>query len=165
MATLRNLVCIVGVSALAAGCAPVTGVNANSTTPPSPQTKQRFQGGTTTMTYSAHGTQVEFLSKDGRTALWYPGNAVVLHGRWRLVGADPTTGFQDNICFQYGANTYNPLTLHYGGGWECEGIALYQGHIVERVAGDPFGLGKREGVPYVLPRQRTTFAELLKRRS
>ncbi|MDT3382538.1 hypothetical protein RNI52_34755 [Labrys neptuniae] len=162
---LRNFMVALGMSVLLAGCAPLVGVNANSTTPPSAETRKKFQGGTTNMTFSAHGTQVEFLSKDGRTALWYPGNGIVLQGRWRLVGADPTTGFQDNICFQYGANTYNPLTLNYGGNWECEGIALYQGHVVERVAGDPFGLDKRGAVPFVLPRQRTTFAELLKRRS
>ena len=162
---LRNFMVALGMSVLLAGCAPLVGVNANSTTPPSAETRKTFQGGTNNMTFSAHGTQVEFLSKDGRTALWYPGNGIVLPGRWRLVGADPTTGFQDNICFQYGANTYNPLTLNYGGNWECEGIALYQGHVVERVAGDPFGLDKRGAVPFVLPRQRTTFAELLKRRS
>lgn len=42
------------------------------------------------------------------------------------------------------------------------GVAFYQGHIVARVAGDPFGLGKRDGVPCILPRQRASFAELLK---
>ena len=165
MTILRSLTTALGLSVFLAGCAPLMGVDANNTTPPSPETKKKFQGGTTNMTFSAHGTQVEFLSRDGRTALWYPGNSVVLHGRWRLVGADAATGSRDNICFQYGSNTYNPITLHSGGGWECESIALYQGHVVERVAGDPFGLDKREGVPFTLPGQRTSFAELLKRRS
>ena len=164
MTIARNTTLALGLAAVLAGCAPIVGVNGNSTTPPSAQTKQRFQGGTTNMTFSAHGTQVEFLSRDGRTALWYPGNSVVLHGRWRLVGSDLTTGFQDNICFMYGANTYNPLTLQYGGQWECEGISTYAGEIVDRVTGDPFGLDKRAAVPFVLPGERTTFAALLKRR-
>ncbi len=158
---VRYVVMALGLMALLAGCAPLVGVNANSTTPPSPKAKQRLQGGTTNMTFSAHGTQVEFLGKDGRTALWYPGNSVVLPGRWKLVGADVTTNFEDNICFMYGSNTYNPLTMQ-SGGWECEGVATYDGGIVDRVAGDPFGLGKRGAVPFVLPRQRTTFADLLK---
>ncbi|WP_448146631.1 hypothetical protein [Labrys miyagiensis] len=160
----RFIVLALGLAALLAGCAPHAGMNADTATPPSPQTRQRFQGGTTNMTFSAHGTQVEFVSKDGRTALWYPGNGVILHGRWKLAGGDALTGFGDRICFQYGSNTYNPLTMQSGGGWECESIATYEGHVVERTAGDPFGLDKRGPVPFVLPPQRTTFAELLKKR-
>lgn len=161
---LRNFIMTFGAAVLLAGCAPSMGVYLNNTVPPSVETQKKFQGGTTNMTFSAHGTQVEFLSKDGRTALWYPGNNVVLHGRWRLAGGGQANGSQDAICFQYGANTYNPLTFRSGGGWDCEGLARYQGRVVDHVAGDPFGLDKREAVPFILPGERTTFAQLRKRR-
>ena len=67
----------------------------------------------TMMTYDpGHGTQVEYFDGSGRNYLWYPGNTGVVPGRWKLEGG--------NLCFRYGANTYNPQTNQSGGNWECQ---------------------------------------------
>ena len=98
----------------------------------------------TNMTYdSGHGTQVEYLARDGSANLWYPGNAVILHGRWRQQGA--------NLCFNYGPHTYNPVTHVYGAKWECESTSLYNSLLVEQANGDVFRLAGRSAVPYPLP--------------
>jgi hypothetical protein len=113
-------------------------------------------GGYTTMTYgSQHGTQVEYLATDGRTWLWYPGNTVILPGQWKQSGA--------NICFRYGANTYNPATGQHGPGWECMPLSAYTSGIVERVKGDPLRLQDRGAAPFSLGRGRTSFASLIAR--
>jgi len=110
-------------------------------------------GNQTTMTFDpGHGTQVEYVAADGTNYLWYPGNRVVLPGHWKLEGA--------NICFAYGANTYNPVTGQHGPGFECERKADYLSHIVDRAAGDVFGLKGRGTVPFVLTKTRTTIAAL-----
>jgi hypothetical protein len=68
-------------------------------------------GGYTNMSHDAgHGTQVEYLSPGGSAWLWYPGNSVILPGKWKRSG--------ENICFAYTANSYNPVTGHKGGDWE-----------------------------------------------
>ena len=99
-----------------------------------------------------HGTQVEYVGSNGRTFLWYPGNKVVLPGRWKLQGK--------TVCFLYGPNTYNPVTGVVGAQWECEPIAGYIGVQTERAAGDVFGLAQRTEVPFILQRARTTIAAL-----
>lgn len=110
-------------------------------------------GNQTTMTFDpGHGTQVEYVAADGTNYLWYPGNRVVLPGHWKLEGA--------NICFAYGANTYNPVTGQHGPGFECEPKSVYLGTIVERASGDVFGLRTRHAVPFVLGKARTTIAAL-----
>jgi len=110
----------------------------------------------TTMTFDpGHGTQIEYVAADGTNYLWYPGNRVVLPGHWKLEGK--------LICFQYGANTYNPVTRTQGGNFDCERLSDYTGFIVETAKGDPFGLAHRTGVPFQLTRSRTTIAALLKR--
>jgi hypothetical protein len=113
-------------------------------------------GGYTNMTRdSAHGTQVEYVATNGKTYLWYPGNKVILPGRWKQQGS--------NICFMYGANTYNPATGSRGAEWECAPSRLYWGGIVERMEGDPLGLQRRKEVPFKLDRARTTLEKLLAR--
>lgn len=110
-------------------------------------------GGYTTMTYSpGHGTQVEYYANDGTNYLWYPGNRVVLPGNWKRDGAD--------LCFRYGGNTYNPVTGHNGGGWECMPYKLQLTVVVDQAKGDIFGLAKRRTVPFSLPKARTTLAAL-----
>jgi len=99
------------------------------------KTQQSFSPG--------HGMQVEYLAADGSTWLWYPGNAKVLPGQWATEGAD--------ICFRYGKNTYNPVTKHQGGGWECTPLKLYNQTIVTSTKGDVFGLAGRKKVPFNLP--------------
>ena len=120
-----------------------------------------YIGNITYMTYgSGHGTQVEYLSADGHTSLWYPGNSVVLHGDWKQ---DTLTG-GGNICFRYNGNTYNPVTGQSGGGWECTVKSRSAMRIVEKLKGDSFGLAKRSAVPFNLSPARTSFADLMKQR-
>jgi hypothetical protein len=113
-------------------------------------------GGYTNMSVdSSHGTQVEYVAANGKSWLWYPGNSVVLPGRWKRQGAD--------MCFAYGANTYNPATGTRGGGWECMPFRLYWGTVDERMKGDIFALQGRGAVPFKLDRERTTLEALLSR--
>jgi hypothetical protein len=113
----------------------------------------------TNLSYSpGHGTQVEYVAANGTNFLWYPGNAVVLPGRWKLRGTAGVKATQ--ICFVYGAHTYNPVTGVVGAQWECEATASYISLQVERANGDIFGLTHRTSVPFVLSRQRTSLADL-----
>jgi hypothetical protein len=107
----------------------------------------------TNMTWdSGHGTQVEYVSADGRTFLWYPGNKVILPGHWKMQGR--------NVCFLYGANTYNPVTKVVGAVWECEPTNVYGALQTERAKGDVFGLSTRGAVPFILTNIRTTIGAL-----
>ncbi|WP_375450824.1 hypothetical protein [uncultured Devosia sp.] len=113
-------------------------------------------GGTTNMSRSpGHGTQIEYVAADGTTYLWYPGNSVILKGRWKREDG--------NMCFAYGANTYNPVTRTRGGDWECEPDRLYQGGIVQQLPGDPLGLAGRRAVPFSLDRGATTLEQMVAR--
>jgi hypothetical protein len=115
-------------------------------------------GGYTNMTFdSGHGTQVEYVAGGGTSFLWYPGNTVILEEHWKRQGSD--------ICFLYGADTYNPVTGVRGGSWECMPFRLYWGGITERMKGDIFALRGRGEVPFVLPKERTTLERLLSRTS
>jgi hypothetical protein len=100
--------------------------------------------GKTVLMYDAsHGNQVEFYDKDGNCFLWYPGNTVPVRGRWEARG--------DQICFQYGPNTYNPVTRERGGHWDCAPVATWSVHVVDTVPGDVFGLSTK--LPAKLPAQ------------
>ena len=113
-------------------------------------------GGYTHMTASpAHGTQVEYVTTDGKTFLWYPGNSVILEGRWKQEGSQ--------ICFAYGENTYNPATGHQGGGWECTGLRGYVSGITERMQGDVLRLQGRTRAPFELSKQQTNLTDLIAR--
>jgi len=115
-------------------------------------------GGYTNMSFDGgHGTQVEYVATGGTSYLWYPGNSVVLEGHWKRQVSD--------ICFAYGANTYNPVTGVRGGSWECMPFRLYWGSIDERMKGDIFALQGRRGVPFILSRDRTSLESLLARAS
>ena len=108
----------------------------------------------TMMTYDpGHGTQVEYFDGSGRNYLWYPGNTGVVPGRWKLEGG--------NLCFRYGANTYNPQTNQSGGNWECQPTDIYEFDIVDQAGGDVFGLSSG-AIPFVLTPGRTTIATLAK---
>jgi hypothetical protein len=110
-------------------------------------------GGYTNMSYGqGHGTQIEYLSPGGEAYLWYPGNKGILPGKWKLEGAD--------ICFAYGGNTYNPVTGHRGGGWECMAFNLHKKTLAERAKGDIFGLAGRKKVPYDLDRRQVTLKQV-----
>ncbi|HEY9013267.1 MAG TPA: hypothetical protein VIN06_19870 [Devosia sp.] len=113
-------------------------------------------GGYTNMSHDpGHGTQVEYLSPGGGAWLWYPGNAVIVPGKWKRAGKE--------MCFAYTANSYNPVTGHKGGGWECMPYKHWWGSIAERVEGDPLGLEGRRKVPFKLGKERVRFDKLVAR--
>lgn len=125
---------------------------------------------TTQVSFSgAHGTQAEYAGRDGRTYLWYPGNRLVLTGRWK---AEPLfieyaedgkliKRFENSkICFSYGADTYNPATGHAGGGWECQTFHDYGKRIGELRRGDLLHLRGRADVPFILTKDKQSLDEL-----
>lgn len=113
-------------------------------------------GGYTNLSYSpVHGTQIEYVANGGSNYLWYPGNAVILPGHWKAKGKD--------ICFKYGANTYNPATGSAGAKWECMPLDLHKFSVKERAVGDPFGLAKRTAVPFVLSKFKSSLSAVAKR--
>ena len=112
-----------------------------------------------------HGTQVSYTHPDGAIFLWYPGNAVVVTGKWQV--ASRTTPSQPPreyaaICFQYGSNTYNPVTRQFGGNWQCMPADVLYRLTVDHSDGDVFGLRTRTAVPFRLSPERTTIADLMK---
>lgn len=110
----------------------------------------------TNMSHSSqHGTQVNYLARDGQSFLWYPGNTMILSGQWKREG--------QNMCFAYGSNTYNPATGHRGGGWECMPFDIYWRVVSERMEGDIFSLQTRQEVPFRLRMERTSLTRLLSR--
>jgi hypothetical protein len=107
-----------------------------------PRAKFRYCGKTVLFYEYSHGNQIEFLDPDGYCYLWYPGNPIILIGRWR------TDEF--NIYFQYGTNTFNPVTNITGGSWERCPVDAWSVSIVEAVHGDILEIAKR--IPFVLNR-------------
>jgi hypothetical protein len=119
----------------------------------------------THMSFSAgHGTQISYLRSDNIEVLWYPGNAVLVRGRWRIAehANEPPGGYAD-ICFQYGTSSYNPVTGRTGGEWECRPAHVYARSMVEHSDGDVFGLANRTAVPFTLSREKTTIDDLRKK--
>jgi hypothetical protein len=118
-----------------------------------------FLSNSTVRHYDAlHGSQVEYLAADGRTALWYPGNAVPVTGQWKIKGSFDGP----DMCFMYGQNTYNPVTQQGGGAWECGDASLYLIGMAEAVKGDVFGLSQGR-VPFKLSSAQTTLGQLASR--
>ena len=110
-------------------------------------------GGVTNMSRSpGHGTQVEYVAEGGKTYLWYPGNTNILKGQWKVEDG--------NMCFAYGANSYNPVTKQRGG-WECQPVRAYQGGIAKQVSGDPMGLAGRRAVPFDLTGRSISLDQIL----
>ena len=59
------------------------------------------------MTYDrGHGTQVEFIGKNGKTYLFYPGNTGIVHGAWKLTKTGKAHVY--DMCFKYPSQSYNP---------------------------------------------------------
>ena len=138
--------------------------NAQVTTPLSVAEARRLFVCKTHMSFSAgHGTQISYLGSDGIEALWYPGNARMVRGKWRIVehANEPAGGYAD-ICFLYPTNGYNPVTRKWGGDWECRPAHVYARSIIDRSDGDVFGLANRGAVPFTLSRERTTIDDLRK---
>jgi hypothetical protein len=116
---------------------------------------------------SGHGTQISYGKPDGTTCLWYPGNAVVLPGQWMTKAVTgPLRGREQTVislCYKYGPNTYNPVTGSSGGDWNCLPAGIWLMSLVESRKGDIFGLSRSAAPPFVLPREKMTLDELLKR--
>ncbi|WP_254513914.1 hypothetical protein [Anatilimnocola floriformis] len=105
-----------------------------------PRADCKYCGKTLLFRSPGHGNQIEYLDQDGYCYLWYPGNTVILTGKWRI---DETS-----IYFQYGTDTYNPVTNVHGGGWEEQSFDEWSNDIVDQETGDLFGI--KRGLPFVL---------------
>jgi hypothetical protein len=124
----------------------------------SPEALTAFLSNTTVRTYDGyHGSQIEHLTADGRTFLWYPENMRLVPGLWttRKVGA------RVQMCFQYGANTYNPADNTRGGNWECRGSRGYLIGAEEIAEGDPLSLASGR-LPFALQRGNVSINDALK---
>lgn len=110
---------------------------------------QRFLSGATALSISGdYGTQIEYLSADGSSDLWFPGSGHTTPGHWKVV--DTSSG-APNMCFLYGANSYDPVEHSYGGSWECAPLMRYLMNLQSLANGDPFRLASGK-VPFVMPR-------------
>jgi hypothetical protein len=114
-----------------------------------------FIGNTHLSFDSSHGSQLFYLSPGGKTYLFYPGNERILRGEWQWQGGA--------LCFRYGADTYNPALGTSGGQWSCADPQKLAQTVKERSGGDPFRLGERTRVPFVLSAERTTLQALYER--
>ena len=128
----------------------------------------------TAMTYDrGHGTQVEFVAGNGKTYLLYPGNTVIVRGKWKLTRTSNPKVF--DMCFRYPDNSHNPVTGQSGGGWSsgprafyfvagwgCGAAGFYVGDLVEGRDGDVLGLARSKEVPFVLARKKTRLDALIR---
>ena len=142
-----------------------------------PEVVAAFFGDRTVLTHSAqHGTQVEYIAVNGDSFLWYPGNDAVLRGSFAVLWENASAEIDDPqegryrgqvklnyVCFRYGANTYNPVSGHRGGGFECGAYARQRETVKETRKGDVFGLAARSTAPFPLGREAQTIAALQKR--
>lgn len=113
--------------------------------------------GQTYLSYSplGHGYQVTYIADRQTSWLWYGGNPVALPAKWKVIERDVnengqklTGRFRTQICYTYGANTYNPATKHKGGSQECTLLVNVRNMTVGALKGDVFGLANGT-VPYV----------------
>jgi hypothetical protein len=135
-----------------------------------------FAGKTITTFGASHGQQVSYLAPDGAVYLWYPGNAVILKGDWRVLSAEDTADIDDplegeyrgninaaSLCFKYGANTFNPVTRHTGSRYECGYYQLMFNTTKEARTGDVFGLATNAAPKFSLGKEYQPIAALQRR--
>lgn len=123
---------------------PATHSNASqsfATPPRSAKTEFPFADKTLLFYDPSHGNQIEYFAPDGKCYLWYPGNKRALPGHWRMEG--------DNICFLFGANTYNPVTGEIGGNWEKRPFKHFAETVAHTANGDVHGLATGQ-IPHSL---------------
>ncbi|WP_029041522.1 hypothetical protein [Cucumibacter marinus] len=140
--------------------------------------QKQFMRGITIMYYDrGHGTQIEYVDGRGHTWLWYPGNPVVLPGDYKVLpsglryeqkvkaGSQTTVkqGVTTHICYRYGSNTFNPVTITRGGDFDCAPAPLLMADVIETAKGDIFGLAGRKAVPFKLSRRKSSFERLLQK--
>lgn len=125
-------------------------------------TLRAFLSGATYKSYSkAHGTQVEFLAANGSAFLWYPGNRVLVVGRWETRDFD--SPYSPDMCFKYGGNTYNPVTKTVGGNWTCRHGRGFIRQANGIVRNDIFDLQSGR-IPFVMPKgPKLSFPSLLQK--
>ena len=155
----------------------VASLNMANTSVNSLASARAYYSGYTRNTFDPwHGTQVEYNAPDGMSYLWYPGNRVIVKGRWKVetstskavepvvVANKVVTTVRPQpylICYQYGLNSYNPVTKQRGGNWSCRPLPDDKYLGTERMKGDPLGLSTSVGVPYPLDKKKTTIDRLL----
>ncbi len=133
----------IALTALVAGCQTTTDVPADL-------------GGTTVLFYNqAHGVQVEYYSKNGRSYLWYPGNPRSLQGKWKKKMDGKL------ICFSYPSYSYNPVTKERGGDWKCRLTRDFERNVTQACGGDVFRLASGK-IPFVLKKSRSQLNDLKK---
>ena len=131
------------------------------------EAKATFVDQTKNVTAANYGSQISYMAPDGAAFLWFPGNPVVVRGRWALreTGGATSTSLpesQASLCFDYGRNTVNAWSRQRGGE-ECVPAEIRARLTLEGSQGDIFGLSRRTEVPFVLPTSPTTFADIRKR--
>jgi hypothetical protein len=150
---------VLGPFIVAAALAVATGAHAEMTMQ---QARAHFAGMTRVGHTSGHGTQVSYMDPQGAVFLWYPGNAVVLRGRWKIEAVSTSDEPGASVCFLYGANTFNPVMNQRGGSWNCAPAHQLARTTVDSAEGDVFGLARRTAVPFRLTPEETTI-EILRR--
>ena len=137
--------------------ASTSAADARVITPSTPDEFRLLIADFTTMFYDReHGTQVEYNAANGKTYLWYPGNAEIVRGQWKLT----RNGKSVDICFKYPSNSTNPVTRQAGGSWECRGVQPYLDEARQRSPGDALELARNRAVPFVLAREKTSMPAL-----
>jgi|CXWL01.1.fsa_nt_gi hypothetical protein len=86
--------------------------------------------------------EIEYYATDGNSYLWFPGNSVIVTGKWY-------TQNNKTICFVYPVNSYNPYTKTSGSIPECKTIADWNANSIDKLDGDIFNLSKSK-LPWVL---------------
>lgn len=148
------------------------------------EARKHYAGFTVKSYDTSHGTQVEYMSPDGRCYLWYPGNTRVLPCKWKIAkkpkkvwpGQNDKTINVTHVCYSYPENSRNPVTGHRGSAWQCSQAVVPTIHAdgtvtmgipagfapstVDKVNGDPFGLARRSAVPFVMEKKTYSFSEL-----
>jgi hypothetical protein len=141
---------VLAFAAALAACATPDTVRADPDAPRTEASVRTIYADRTMIPYDVfHGTQIEYHRADGRSFLWYPGNARAVPANWR-VQLDRNG---HDICWQYPSRSYNPITGQTGGRWECDSDRSYFRGLSQIVVGDPFGLATG-AVPFRLPKGR-----------
>lgn len=127
-----------------------------------------FVGATRVTSAARSGSQITYMAPGGSAYLWFPGNAVILRGRWSIEqtgGYRPYAGkpvSEYSVCFVYGAATINVFDGRRGGK-SCVPAEIGRGLVQDRAPGDIFGLEGRTAAPFVLPPERTSIAAVRSR--
>lgn len=88
------------------------------------------------------GVQVEYLHSDGSAYLWFPNEARIIRGAWRVTKAG-------EICFAYRREPAGLIFARSVGRWDCRSADQQVLRIFAKCSDDPFNL--RSGrAPFIL---------------